>query len=104
MLAIVSPCAALLSQGVYTGLISGIGTMTMGIYGSVKSIYNCQNPDLTNHIRRLDLEYQLRLISSVLKKQNIMPVIMIDETNYTEDTLTYRTGDEGYGYIHETLD
>jgi len=36
-----------------------------------------------------------------LSKQKRMPVIMIDETNYTEDTLAYRTGDEGDGYIHE---
>jgi hypothetical protein len=36
-------------------------------------------------------------------KQQRLPVVMISETNYTEDTIAYRISDEGGGYIHEKL-
>tara|TARA_R110000851_G_scaffold19014_2_gene59081 strand:- start:184 stop:486 length:303 start_codon:yes stop_codon:yes gene_type:complete len=40
---------------------------------------------------------------SISLKQDRHRVIMISETNYTEDHIAYRIGDEGDGYIHEKL-
>lgn len=61
---------SLLTQGLYSSLVTGISSMTFGVIGSIKSIYNHKNPNLTNHLRRLDIEYHLRLISAVLKNQS----------------------------------
>lgn len=62
---------ALLSQGIYSGLISTMGTVTIGIYSMISSIYNYQNPDVNRFIRELDIERRLKLIESViLKKEN----------------------------------
>jgi len=70
---------SVLTQGLYSSLVAGISSMTFGIFGTVKSIYNHKNPDLTNHLKRLDIEYHLRLISSVLKNQSHSPVTTIKE-------------------------
>lgn len=69
------PCATLLSNGIYTGVLSSIGTMTNGIYKTIKSIYNYQNPDITKHIKSLDLEYKLKLIGSILHNQTLIPTL-----------------------------
>jgi len=70
MLALAIPYTAVLSQGIYSSLVTGISAMTLGIFSSVKSIYNHQNPDLTNSLKKLDIEYHLRLISAILNKYN----------------------------------
>jgi len=69
-----APCASLLSNGIYTGIVSSIGTMTMGIYNTIKSIYSHQNPDVIKQIKTLDIEYKLRLIDSILQNQNLLPI------------------------------
>lgn len=70
MMALAIPYTAVLSQGIYSSLVTGISAMTLGIFSSVKSIYNHQNPDVTNSLKRLDIEYHLRLISAILNKYN----------------------------------
>lgn len=60
----------LLTQGIYSGLITTISTVTMGTCGTIKSIYTHKNPDVNNYIKKLDIERRLTLIESVLKKIN----------------------------------
>jgi hypothetical protein len=70
---------SMLTQGFYSSLVTGISSMTIGIFGTAKSIYNHQNPDLTNFLKKLDIEYQLRLVGSVLKSQSRVPIIVRKE-------------------------
>jgi hypothetical protein len=64
----------------YTAVLSqGINAILFGTFGAIKSIYNHQNPDLNNNLRRLDIEYHLRLISSVLKNQSYVPIVTVKE-------------------------
>jgi hypothetical protein len=56
----------LVVQGIYTGLIGTIGTITMGTCRLVKSMYTTKNPDITKIIIESDIERRLRLIQSVL--------------------------------------
>lgn len=58
----------LITQGLYSGIISGISTMTFGMCGMIKSIYNHKNPDVDNFIKKLDIEYRIEMISTILKK------------------------------------
>lgn len=59
---------AILTQGVYTGIISTISTVTVSTCSVVKSIYTHQNPDVTKIIKELDIERRLELIEAVMKK------------------------------------
>lgn len=56
----------ILAQGIYTGIISTISTVTMGTCRLVTSIYTYKNPDVTRVIRELDIDRRLMLIQSVL--------------------------------------
>ena len=56
----------LVAHGIYTGIITGIGGITMGACSSIKKIYTHQNPNVTKIMKRLDLERRLVLIQSVL--------------------------------------
>ena len=61
----------LLAQGLYSGLITMISTVTMGTCSTIKSIYTHKNPDITKVIRKLDIERRLNLIESVLNAKEI---------------------------------
>lgn len=56
----------LLGQGIYSGLISAVSSVTVGTCSIVKSIYTHRNPDITRVIKELDIERKLMLIQSVL--------------------------------------
>lgn len=58
----------LLTQGIYTGIIGTISSVTIGTCGLVKSIYTYQNPDVTKIIKELDIERKLNIIQAVLHK------------------------------------
>lgn len=58
----------ILAQGIYTGVIGTISTITIGTCRLVTSIYTHQNPDITRVIRELDVDRRLLLIQSVLNK------------------------------------
>jgi len=69
----------IITQGLYGGLISGISTMTFGMCKVIKSIYSHKNPDVDNFIKKLDIEYRINLISTILKKYNKIKTIDIKE-------------------------
>lgn len=69
----------LLTQGLYSGIITGIGKMTFGIAGVIKTIYRYQNPNINKYIQTLDIEYHINLISSVLRKYSKLGSINIKE-------------------------
>lgn len=56
----------IVSQGIYTGLVSTISMLTMTTCSIVKTIYTHQNPDTNKLIIELDLERRLYLVQSVL--------------------------------------
>ena len=56
----------LLAQGIYSGLITAVSSVTVGTCSIVKSIYTHQNPDVTRVIKELDIERRLKLIQAVL--------------------------------------
>ena len=57
---------SILAQGIYTGIIGTISSVTMGTGKLVKSIYTNQNPDISKIIKELDIERRLHLIQAVL--------------------------------------
>jgi hypothetical protein len=57
----------ILSQGIYSGIITGISTMTLGVCKIIGSIYSHKNPDLTEKLDKIDIEYNLNLLCAVLK-------------------------------------
>ena len=69
----------LLAQGIYSGLISAVSSVTVGTCRIVKSIYTHQNPDVTRVVKELDIERRLKLIQSVLNA-----VDQPRENNYTK--------------------
>lgn len=56
----------ILAQGIYTGIISTISTVTMGTCSVMGSIYTHKNPNVTKILRKLDIERRMKLIQSVL--------------------------------------
>jgi len=57
---------AVITQGIYSGIISTIGLATMKTCSVIKSIYLHQNPDASKIMTELDIERKLKLIQSVL--------------------------------------
>jgi hypothetical protein len=69
----------LLTQGLYSGVITGISTMTVGMCRIIRSIYSHKNPDVDKLIKKLDIEYHIILISTILKNFNKTGTIDIKE-------------------------
>jgi hypothetical protein len=61
---------SILSQGLFSALVVTISTFTIGTGKVIASIYNSQNPDAINFIKKLDIERRLQLIESVVKSIN----------------------------------
>ena len=57
----------ILAQGIYTGIIGTISTVTIGTCTAIKSIYTHKNPDVKRIIKKYDVKHKLELIESVLK-------------------------------------
>lgn len=57
---------AILTQGIYSGVISTISTVTIGTCRLVTSIYTYKNPNVTAIIKELDIDRRLTLIQAVL--------------------------------------
>jgi len=93
----------IIAQGLYSGLIRTIGTVTIGTGRSIKSVYTHKNPDVTKILVKFDIEHRLKLIQSVLntkqktnrinydnmyinnlEKSQIMQIIHINNTNNTD--------------------
>jgi hypothetical protein len=66
----------ILAQGIYTGIIGTISSVTIGTCTLVKSIYTHQNPNVNNIIKKMDIERRLHLIQAVLN--------MIDKESNTK--------------------
>lgn len=73
----------LLAQGIYSGLIGTISTVTIGACSVIKSIYTHQNPDATKFIKELDIERRLKLVEAVLNAKHY-----VDRYKYTTAKLT----------------
>lgn len=56
----------LLAQGIYSGLVGAVSSITVGTCTLVKSIYTHQNPDVTRVVKELDIERKLKLIQAVI--------------------------------------
>uniref|UniRef100_A0A6C0LSH4 Uncharacterized protein n=1 Tax=viral metagenome TaxID=1070528 RepID=A0A6C0LSH4_9ZZZZ len=72
----------LLAQGVYSGIINGISLITINTGKLIKSVYNHKNPDMNKHLQKLDIEYKLNLIESIINfipsnyDKNIDPIFI----------------------------
>jgi hypothetical protein len=62
----------ILAQGIYTGVITGISTLTWGTCKLIGSIYTHKNPNVDEHIKKFDLERRLNLIQAVISKFDII--------------------------------
>jgi hypothetical protein len=57
---------SLITQGLCTGIVTTISAMTVGSYKVIKSIYNHQNSDVQQFLKKLDIERKLALIEAVI--------------------------------------
>lgn len=57
---------SLITHGLYTGLVSTIGTVTFGTCKLIKSMYSHKNPDVSKVIKELDIERKLKMVQSVI--------------------------------------
>lgn len=60
----------ILSEGIYAGIISTIGTLTLGTCRIITNVYNHKNPDANQFVESLDLEYKLQIIQHFLNYFN----------------------------------
>ena len=61
---------SILLQGIYTGIISTISTVTMGTCKLISSIYTCQHSDINKIMKELDISRRLLIIQAVLSTIN----------------------------------
>lgn len=61
----------ILTQGLYTGILGTISTITIGTCKIISSIYTHKNPNVTKFIQELDIERRLKLIEAVLNTKHI---------------------------------
>ena len=59
---------AIITHGLYSGLVSTMGSITIGTCRLVKSLYSTENPDVGLAIKELDIERKLKVINSVISK------------------------------------
>ena len=57
---------SLITQGLCTGIVTTISTMTVGSYKVIKSIYVHKNEDIHLFLKKLDIDRKLSLIESVI--------------------------------------
>lgn len=62
--------ATVLLQGVYSGIIGAIGSVTVNTCKTIKSIYEHKNDEVQQILIKLDLERKLKVIQAVLNKIN----------------------------------
>lgn len=101
----------IVTQGVYTGIISTISTVTVSTCNVVKSIYTHQNPDVTKIIQEFDIERRLKLIESVTKKivsikGNSQNIDMIESVILMDDpvSLCLKYIHASIKYVHDDLE
>lgn len=63
--------SSILSQGVYTGILSAISTITIRTCQLITRLYKCTDRGTCNVIKRLDIERKLALIESVIRSMDI---------------------------------
>lgn len=80
---------ALLTAGIYTGLITGISTVTMGTCRLITSIYNHENPDVRRYFKQIDLERKLKLVEAVIKKIPQKKDQQVKITGTMQDTIVF---------------
>lgn len=60
---------AIVSNGVYSGLLGTLSKVTINTCSTIKSIFSHQNPDINNYLNKLDIKFSLEVIESALKKK-----------------------------------
>lgn len=60
---------AIISNGVYSGLLGTLSKITINTCTTIKSIFNHKNPDINTFLRKLDIKVSLEVIESALKKK-----------------------------------
>lgn len=101
----------ILTQGIYTGVITTISKITINSALLIKSIYNHENPDIIKIINELDLDQRFKIIQSVLYKldltTNNITLTNLDKTqifNIIDEELNENDPIElCLKYIHENI-
>lgn len=58
---------SILVQGIYTGIIGTISSVTMSTCALAKTVYTHQNPNVNRIIRSIDIDRRLRLVTAVIR-------------------------------------
>lgn len=107
--------STLIVQGIYTGLIGGISTITLSACSMVKSIYTHKNPNVDKVLSELDLERRLKLIQTVLNMKESNKKTIKTKLNEMEKSvlLSMVKGEDGKSddpielcltYLRETIE
>lgn len=106
----------ILVQGIYTGIIGTISSVTIGTCSMIKTIYTHQNPDANQILKELDIERKITLIQSVLntidhESKSKMASVKLNELEKTQIFELIHSEQELYNdpielclmYLHETI-
>lgn len=79
----------LLTQGIYTGIVSTISAVTIKSCYLIKTVYLHQHPNISRTIREIDIERRLQLIQSVINliddnSRNDEATIKLDDMEKTQ--------------------
>ena len=61
---------SILVQGIYTGIIGTISSVTMSTCALAKTVYTHENPNVNRIIKSIDIERRLRLVTAVIRVIN----------------------------------
>jgi hypothetical protein len=100
---------SLITKGIYSVFVTSIGTITMGTYKVIASIYSHKNEDVKHSIKKLDIERKLSLIESIMKykklhtDKNFIHEDIEENTKNSTDVVEYNDSDNTDHPIHLCL-
>lgn len=74
----------LITQGFYAGISTSVGA----VYSVLQMLYQYNNPDLVRYLKKLDIDFKLKMVNCVLKKQANTNVMEI-RNKFGEETMIF---------------
>lgn len=105
----------ILMQGIYTGIIGTISSVTMSTCSLAKTLYTHQNPNVNKIIRSLDIERKLKIITAVIKKidrdvkteisdlEKTQVSSLVQTTDFLNSSIAIDPIELCLKYLHETI-
>ena len=93
---------SILVQGIYTGIIGTISSITINTCSMVKTLYTHENPNVNKIIKEIDIDRRLKLIRAVINvinadsiKSNSMTMTDLEKTQIVNMVDSFTANDVG---------